>query len=175
MIFKNKAEYWADMAHSSISQRRKYTNEPYINHPRKVAYLVQVVGGSSDMISAAYLHDVLEDVAPQNPLFNEENIRMQFGNNVTDLVKWLTDISKKEDGNRDVRKKMDRDHIASAPPEAKTIKLADLIDNSLTICEYDPGFARLYLKEKRLALEVLKDGSSVLWNMANDILLRNGY
>ena len=44
------------------------------------------------------------------------------------LVDCLTDVSKPSDGNRAVRKEIDRQHLAKASPKAKTIKLADLID-----------------------------------------------
>lgn len=174
MTKQRDAELFADCAHTEIGQKRKYTNEPYIVHPRNVAYLVKCIGGSDEMISAAFLHDVLEDVAPKNPFFGEEKILQRFGENILELVKWLTDVSK-EQGNREARKKIDRDHIAMAPSEAQTIKLADLIDNSLTICEYDPNFAKVYLKEKRLLLEVLIKGNKELWNVANNILVKNGY
>ena len=54
-----------------------------------------------------------------------------------------------------------------ATPEAKTIKLADLIDNTKSIVEHDPRFAKVYLEEKRLLLEVLKDGDETLWQQAH--------
>lgn len=170
-----KADLFAEMAHSSIHQKRKYTGYPYISHPRNVAYLVKIIGGSLDMICAAYLHDVLEDVAPKNSLYSEDRIEKEFNSNVLTLVKLVTDISKPENGNREIRKTLDRQHIALAHPEAKTIKLADLIDNSLTIVEYDKDFAEIYLKEKRLLLSVLKEGDQYLWNIANNILIKNGY
>lgn len=170
-----EAELFAALAHGSIRQRRKYTNEPYIVHPRNVAYLVRIVGGTTEMISAAYLHDVLEDVAPVNPLFNGEKIINRFGMEIFELVSWVSKVSKKEDGNRQVRMKIDLDYIASAPPEAMTIKLADLIDNSLTICEYDPRFAKIYLAEKRQLLNVLQNGNKCLWDIANNMLIERGY
>lgn len=127
------------------------------------------------MICAAYLHDVLEDVAPKNDAFGNDEIEREFGKEVLELVKWVTDISSMKDGNREKRKKIDRMHIGSAPSEAQTIKLSDLIDNSLTITKYDPDFSKIYLKEKRLLLEVLTKGNKNLWNIANDILIKHGY
>lgn len=170
------AEFFADIAHSSIGQKRKYTDDPYIIHPRNVAYLVEIAGGTNEMIKAAYLHDVLEDVYPNNPLFSYIAIEEQFGETVADLVDELTDKSTVFDGNRETRKEIDRNRIELISPQAKTIKLADLIDNSLTITFFDPNFSKIYLKEKRSLLDVLKDATSqTLWNMANDILIRNGY
>lgn len=170
---QREAELFADMAHSSIGQRRKYTHEPYIIHPMNVAYLVKIAGGSDEMISAAFLHDVLEDVAPINPLFGEYEISKRFGKEALTLVQALTDISKPEDGNREKRKYNEREKYKLASNEVKTIKLADLIDNSLTICQYDKQFARVYLKEKSLLLPYLLGGNSNLWNLAHDILIKN--
>lgn len=170
-----EAMHFADAAHCEIGQKRKYTGDPYIYHPKNVAYLVKVAGGSDEMVSAAYLHDVLEDVAPKCSLFDETAIGNKFGSVILTLVLWCTDVSSHSDGNRETRKRIDRERIARAPADAKTIKLADLIDNSLTICEHDKDFAKVYLKEKRLLLEVLKDGNQNLWNIANDILIKNDY
>jgi len=170
-----ESEKFADMAHGLFNQKRKYTNDPYIVHPRNVAYLVKIVGGTDEMIDASYLHDVLEDVAPKSIVFGEEEIERRFGIKVLRLVKWVTDISCIKDGNREKRKKIDRMHIGMGPAEAQTIKLADIIDNSLTITEYDPDFSRVYLKEKRLLLGVLTKGNKDLWNIANNILLKHGY
>jgi hypothetical protein len=83
---------------------------------------------------------------------------MAFGIDIATLVGWLTDVSKPENGNRTVRKAIDRAHSAEAPAEAQTIKLADLISNSKSIMQYDPGFAKTYLEEKRLLLEVMTKG-----------------
>jgi hypothetical protein len=74
------------------------------------------------------------------------------------------------DGNRAVRKAIDREHLAKASPAAKTIKLADLISNSRSILQHDPKFAAVYLAEKRLLLEVLKDGDPTLWSQAYAIV-----
>ncbi len=170
-----KAHNFAHIAHAEIGQTRKYTNEPYIVHPEKVAYIIKMIGGSEDMICAAYLHDVLEDVSIKHDAFGEDEIEYEFGKNVLELVKWVTDVSKKEDGNREKRKFKDIDHLSKAPAKAQTIKLADIIDNSINIVEYDLNFSKIYLKEKRLLLSVLHRGNKNLWNIANDILLKYGY
>jgi hypothetical protein len=87
---------------------------------------------------------------------------MAFGIDIATLVSWLTDVSRPEDGNRAVRKAMDREHSAAAPAEAQTIKLADLISNSRSIMEHDPAFARTYLEEKRMLLAVMTRGDAGL-------------
>ena len=153
-----KAQVYAMAAHAAVGQKRKYTNEPYIVHPAEVAKIVAgVPGATPDMVAAAWLHDVVEDTG-----CTFTDIHMAFGIDIATLVGWLTDVSKPEDGPRWFRKKMDREHTAEAPAEAQTIKLADLISNSRSIMEHDPKFARVYLEEKRLLLEVLTRGDAGL-------------
>lgn len=152
---------FAKDAHESIDQRRKYTNEPYIVHPIAVAEIVKTVTHKDEMVAAALLHDTVEDTDT-----TIEDIDREFGAEVADLVYWLTDVSKPEDGNRKVRKQKDLEHIAKAPAAAKTIKLADLCDNTLTIKEHDPDFWRVYRHEKLRLLEVLKQGDKTLWDRA---------
>jgi (p)ppGpp synthase/HD superfamily hydrolase len=53
------ADALAVRAHAG--QVRKGANTPYIEHPRGVAELVRLYGGSEDQQIAALLHDVLED------------------------------------------------------------------------------------------------------------------
>jgi (p)ppGpp synthase/HD superfamily hydrolase len=158
MDIVRKAQVYAMAAHAAVGQRRKYTNEPYIVHPAEVAKIVAGVPGSTpDMVAAAWLHDVVEDTGCT---FND--IHMGFGADIAALVGWLTDVSKPEDGPRWYRKKMDREHTAQAPAEAQTIKLADLISNTKSIMAHDPKFAKVYLEEKRLLLDVMTRGDAGL-------------
>lgn len=160
------AERFAREAHESIDQRRKYTNDPYIVHPTAVAHLVASVTDSCEMIAAAYLHDVVEDT----PVTLDDLVDAGFGRSIACLVDELTDVSKPEDGNREKRKAIDRAHTAKVSIRAKTIKLADLIDNSHTITLYDSGFAEIYMREKLLLLDVLKDGDKTLYAQASKIV-----
>jgi (p)ppGpp synthase/HD superfamily hydrolase len=164
MKIEEKALLFATEAHGSVRQLRKYTGEPYINHPIAVAELVRSnFGNTPEMIAAALLHDTIEDTK-----VTLEDIDKEFGSVVRDLVFWLTDISIPEDGNRSVRKEIDRIHISKAPREAKTIKLADIIDNTKTIAAYDPKFWQVYREEKIKLLEVLSEGAESLYNIAKN-------
>jgi hypothetical protein len=164
------AREFATRHHESINHRRKYTDEPYITHPAAVVELVRGVTHTETMLAAAWLHDVVEDT---NATLAE--VEQVFGVRVASQVEMLTDISKPEDGNRAARKAIDRAHTAKASPEAKTIKLADLIDNSRTILAHDPKFAKVYLEEKRQLLDVLQEGDYRLMKMAKAILAGNNY
>jgi (p)ppGpp synthase/HD superfamily hydrolase len=158
MDLVHKAQVFAIAAHSAVRQKRKYTGEPYFVHPAEVARIVAEVPGSTpEMVAAAWLHDVVEDTG-----CTYTDIHMNFGIDVATLVGWLTDVSKPEDGNRATRKAMDRAHSAAAPAEAQTVKLADLISNSRSIVQHDPAFAKTYLEEKRMLLEVMTKGDATL-------------
>ncbi len=166
MDLVEKARVFATAAHASAAQLRKYTNEPYIVHPAEVFSIVSAVDGATEeMMAAAWLHDVVEDTGVTN-----EVIRDMFGEKVAELVGWLTDVSRPEQGNRATRKAIDRAHTAMASAEAQTIKLADLISNCGSIVEHDAAFAKTYLEEKRLLLEVLTKGDRTLWEKANAIV-----
>jgi (p)ppGpp synthase/HD superfamily hydrolase len=153
-----QARTFAIAAHSANGQIRKYTGEPYHVHPAEVAWIVEQAGGTEAQRAAAWLHDVVEDTD-----VSIELIEQMFGTYVAELVGWLTDVSKPEDGNRAERKAIDREHTAQASLDAKMIKLADLSSNTKSIVEHDAKFAKVYLAEKRLLLEeALFDADPVL-------------
>lgn len=160
MTLEERAKLFATIKHEG--QGRKYSHLPYIVHPQAVAELVRKIPHTEEMIAAAWLHDTVEDTET-----SVEDIRKEFGGKVAELVEMLTDVSKPTDGNRKIRKEIDRQHTAKANPEAKTIKLADLIDNSKDIMANDPNFARVYIREKIKLLEVLQEGDPSLLTMAN--------
>ncbi|MDV5140574.1 HD domain-containing protein [Chimaeribacter arupi] len=160
-----RARLFASKAHAGINQRRKYTDDPYIVHPRAVAEIVSRVPHSEAMLAAAWLHDTVEDTPT-----TLQDIEREFGPEVATLVGMLTNASQPDEGDRIQRKNLDRRHTAQASPQAKTIKLADLIDNLDEILKCDAEFAKTYLIEKRLQLEVLKEGNKTLWKRARKII-----
>jgi len=155
------ARIFATAAHAAAGQLRKYTHEPYIVHPAEVVSIVRSVPHTEAMLAAAWLHDVVEDTG-----VTIETVRAEFGAEVADLVAWLTDVSRPEDGNRAHRKARDREHTAAAPAEAQTVKLADLISNTCSIMAHDPKFAVTYLEEKRALLAVMTRGDATLMEIA---------
>lgn len=134
--------------------RRKYTLVPYIQHPIAVARMVARFGADENQVIAAILHDSVEDCISATI----ESIHEQFGDDVAQLVLDLTDISKPTDGNRKIRKAIDRDHSAHGSARAQTIKYCDLIDNTRDITAHDKDFAVVYLREKEALLNVLTKG-----------------
>ena len=156
-----RAEQFAVQAHGP--QQRKYSGEPYIVHPIEVSQIVRTVPHTNAMIAAAILHDVIEDTEA-----TYDDVVVNFGVIIADLVNELTDVSKPEDGNRAVRKALDRAHLAKASADAQTIKLADVISNSKDIKVNDPKFAKVYIPEMKALLEVLDKGDSELMKQAEN-------
>lgn len=156
------AYIFAFAAHAATGQKRKYTGEPYIKHPKAVVEILRTVAHTPEMLAAAWLHDVVEDTS-----VTIDQIEAFFGPEISTLVEMVTDVSKPEDGNRAERKALDREHLGLANATAQTIKLADLIDNTSSIVACDPEFAKVYLAEKRELLQVLTKGNEELWAAAH--------
>ncbi len=151
---EEKALEFATQAHGE--QLRKYNEEPYIEHPKRVASLVKTVPHTTEMVCAAYLHDVVEDTP-----VSIQDIERKFGRKVAGLVHELTDEFVKEKYphlNRRKRKEREVERQAKISPEAKTIKLADVIDNTRDILKNDPGFSRRYIPEMAALTEALQGG-----------------
>jgi (p)ppGpp synthase/HD superfamily hydrolase len=128
------------------NQKRKYDGAPYIVHLEGVAgILIENGHTEADLIAAALLHDTVEDTDA-----TIQKITELFGENVAELVYWLTDA---EQGNRKSRVLQAAWRLSRAPWEAKLIKLADIIDNGSAIMEHDPGFGPIFLREKCQILE----------------------
>lgn len=157
-----KAKLIAEVAH--FTQKRKYTNEPYVQHCKRVADKLDMASKrlSDSAYAAAWLHDVVEDTP-----ITLDYIAQQCGAVVAGYVHAMTD-TKNMYMNRKARKEVDRKRLSEANREVQTIKVCDLLDNTESIVQYDPDFAIVYLKEKRLLLDVLTKADPVLLAIAEE-------
>ncbi|MCU0290833.1 MAG: HD domain-containing protein [Thermoanaerobaculaceae bacterium] len=162
-----QARAFATEAHREIGHRRKYTQKPYEVHLKEVAAMVASVTDDPEMIAAAWLHDAVEDT----PLTLDE-VESRFGRAVARLVEELTDVSRPGDGVRSVRKAIDLAHLERASARAKTIKLADLIDNARDITTHNARFAAVFIPEMLDLLEVLQEGDPTLLERATRLAHR---
>lgn len=108
-------------------QKRKSSDEPYLNHLIEVAQLIQFYEPTTNetTLMAAALHDIVEDTR-----VTIESIELLFGSEVAKLVSELTcDVSV----NSDDKKAQLLDQISAGSDSAKIIKLADLISNTASI------------------------------------------
>lgn len=153
-------------AYAHTGQTRKYTGEPYFQHVEAVAKMVMMTRNATpEMIAAAYLHDVVEDTGT-----TYADVLNKYGDPVADYVWRLTATvwpgPFEARPNRAFRMAHERRRLADSPAEVQTIKLADIIDNTATIVQYDPSFAPLYLREKLELLAVMTKGDADLYERA---------
>ncbi len=139
-----KAFDFANEAHKNVRRR---SGEPYILHPIAVASIVvSDIGLGYKSISAALLHDVVEDTD-----YTVDDIRKLFGDKVASLVDGLTKIknvldkqaSNDEAYTRSIQAENFKRILLTLGDDVRVvlIKLADRLHNCRTI-EYMPEYKR---------------------------------
>lgn len=170
----DKVEEFAAAAHEG--QRRKFRDEPYINHPLRVMKLCSAYSQELPVLAAALLHDVLEDTAVTADQIQTFLIPLM---NTTDtertlqLVDELTDRFVKASypgWNRRKRKSKEQERLSNTSAEAQTIKYADIIDNSTEFASAETDFAEVYLRECNALLKKMTKGNPELSRKAKDIV-----
>lgn len=163
-----KAARYARDAHAH--QKRKYTDEPYIIHPMRVAGRVMLLpDATEEMVVAAWLHDVIEDCGK-----TEADLAAQFGERVAGFVASLTNPSASQKHlPRAERKAIDREHLSRQCREVVLIKLCDRIDNVLDLARCpDANFLQKYGEESKALAEALRSQSSELYEELCRTLLK---
>lgn len=120
-----KAIQFAARKHHGQLRMEKETL-PYITHLFSVALLVAEDGAADDVVSAALLHDSIEDTAT-----SKEEIAENFNDRVAELVEAVTE-RKEKNGSMLTWRERKADYIArleTAPDDALLISAADKIDN----------------------------------------------
>ena len=121
------------------------SGEPYIAHPVAVAGLLRDLGGSSVMIAAGFLHDIVEDTD-----ITVEEIESRFGIEVRRLVEGVTKLSKFNFSSKTERQAENfrRMFLAMAADiRVIVVKLADRLHNMRTLEHLNPE------KQRRISLE----------------------
>lgn len=140
-----KAYHAAEEAHK---EQHRVSGEPYILHPLAVAQILADMKIDTTTITAALLHDVVEDTA-----CTLEDLRREFGREVAVLVDGVTKLSRlnyrtKEDQQLNSMRKM---FLAMAKDvRVVVIKLADRLHNMRTLRYMRSD------KQKRIAQETLE-------------------
>ncbi len=116
----NRAIAFATKAHEG--QFRKGTNKPYIVHPMEVGDIVSAMTEDEEIISAAILHDTIEDCEG----VTQSVLAQEFSERVADMVS-----RESEDKSKTwlERKTATIECLRSAPREIQMIGLADKLSN----------------------------------------------
>ncbi|VIO66382.1 Bifunctional (p)ppGpp synthase/hydrolase RelA [Bradyrhizobium ivorense] len=120
----SEAAQLAARRHNGMARKGR-GNEPYINHLAEVANLLAQVtdGADAELVAAGWLHDTIEDTGT-----TREELAQKFGARVADLVVECTDDMSLPKAERRRKQIEDAPHKS---PDAKLIKIADKISNTL--------------------------------------------
>ena len=150
-----------------MGQTRKYSNQPYVEHPIRVMKNCLNYTMESPVLLAALLHDVLEDTAVTSDelsMFLKNILDAKTADETLKLVVELTDVYTKKNYpglNRGQRRSLEIQRLSNVSEQAQTIKYADIIDKT-DVAVNDPSFAKIFLKEAHALLQAMKNGNSLL-------------
>ncbi|MCY4642459.1 MAG: RelA/SpoT family protein [Gammaproteobacteria bacterium] len=125
----------------------RLTGEPYIYHPLAVARILAGMHMDSQTITAAILHDVIEDTETA-----KEQITDEFGKDVAELVDGVSKLTNLEFGSkREAQAENFRKMMLAFAKDIRVIiiKLADRLHNMRTVSVMN------YTKRRRIARETL--------------------
>jgi len=128
--------------------QKRVSGEPYITHPAAVADILADLRLDADTISAAILHDVIEDT----PTAKAEIVSM-FGNVVAELVDGVSKLDQIQFKNRqEAQAESFRKMLLAMVRDIRVImvKLADRMHNMRTVGVMPP------VKRRRIARETLE-------------------
>ncbi|NLA64185.1 MAG: bifunctional (p)ppGpp synthetase/guanosine-3',5'-bis(diphosphate) 3'-pyrophosphohydrolase, partial [Bacteroidales bacterium] len=127
-----------NLAYEAHKGSRRRSGEPYIMHPLAVARIVsKEIGLGSTSISAALLHDVVEDTD-----YSVEDLEMIFGERVARIVDGLTKISSGMFGaNVSAQAENFRKLLLTMSNDIRVIliKIADRLHNMRTLSSMAPA------------------------------------
>ncbi|MCF2668031.1 MULTISPECIES: HD domain-containing protein [Lachnospiraceae] len=142
----NKAIEFATKAHEG--QFRKGTKRPYIVHPIEVSDIVSSMTKDEEVISAAVLHDTIEDCEG----ITQRILAQEFSERVAYIV-----AQESEDKSKTwmERKRSTIEHIRNAPREVQMVGLADKLSNMRDIDRDYPVYGeelwnRFRMKDKEI-------------------------
>lgn len=127
--------------------QKRLTGEGYIIHPLNVAYILTNIKADFETLSAALLHDVVEDCN-----VNIKEIKKEFGPNITVLVDGVTKISKLNfTHDNELATNNQRKILVGLSEDVRVIiiKLADRLNNLQTLYVHSEA------KQKKIARETL--------------------
>ncbi len=126
-----KAMIFASKAHCGMF--RKGTKIPYIVHPMEAGAIAASITDDEEVISAAILHDVLEDTS-----VSAEEIEKEFGKEVLRLVKSDSENKRENlppEETWKIRKQETIEYLKNkADKKEKIVALSDKLSNIRAIC-----------------------------------------
>ncbi|MGI9196642.1 MAG: RelA/SpoT family protein [Candidatus Nanopelagicales bacterium] len=126
--------------------QKRRSGEPYITHPLAVATILAELGMTAPTLSAALLHDTVEDTG-----YSLEALREDFGDEVASLVDGVTKLDRVSYGQASAAETVRKMVVAMARDiRVLVIKLSDRLHNMRTIQFMPPE------KQEKKARETLE-------------------
>ena len=135
------------LAKSAHSHQFRRSGAPYIEHPVQLAYIAAQLSLDATAISAALLHDVVEDTP-----YTYENIETIFGKSVAELVDGVTKLRKIKYNTREEQQveNLRKMFLAMAKDiRVVIIKLIDRLHNMRTL-NFMPRAKQLLISKETL-------------------------
>lgn len=171
MKLVDKAIMFAKAAHQN--QMRDDNVTPYYTHLLNVAENLKNYGVINETIlSAAILHDIIEDTA-----WSYHDVEKEFGKEIADLVAHCSDDTRLPSTKRFDDMIL---HVSAMPFNAMLIKLADILDNVGDMSTWKPKRRKKYVAKKQQVLDVMRCyGSGIhnhsLYKTVQDLINRKRY
>lgn len=137
-------------------QKRKFNNEPYINHPVRIAInaIKLKIENLVYTVTVILLHDTVEDTDTTS-----KELEALFGYSVALSVESLTEI-KDDTKTKKEKNQLYNDQLKDSSMEVQNAKGLDINDNIKDITEQpDLRYARKYLNQKWEQLNYLDEMS----------------
>ena len=134
-------------------QKRTFTNEPYINHPIRIANNKEVLRYGSSGICVALLHDCIEDA--EYPEESDKYISEHFPGPIYESIKLLTHNRLEKSYEEYIETIM-----TSGNELAIVVKYADSLDNSVPTSTMDEKWierCKIYKSNAEKYLNILKE------------------
>ena len=135
------------------STQLRHSGEPYYGHPVAVAEILAKLRMDVDSVCTALLHDVLEDTET-----TESEMRAEFGDSITDLVKGVTKLGQLELSRTDLTREGQQAEnfqkfvlAMSKDVRVLLVKLCDRLHNMRTL-----GFHPKKSSQQRIARETME-------------------
>ena len=139
-----RSYYYAEQAHEG---QKRMTGEPYIGHPLAVACILADMHMDHQSLTAAMLHDVIEDTG-----ISKDAISEQFGNAVAEIVDGVSKLTHMHFENKTLAQAENFQKMVLAMAKdirVILVKLADRLHNMRTLSVLRPE------KRRRIAKETL--------------------
>lgn len=146
-----RAKKLSEKAHKN--QIRRFDRSPYFVHPEKVAKIVIDNKESKhivELVSAAYLHDVIEDAG-----ISFEYLLDKFGYMVASIILEVTNESSLM--RRYGKKYYMSKKVLTLTNYGLVVKLSDRLDNVSDLQLADSDFRTRYTDETKYVIQVLED------------------